>query len=71
MLRHRPGSPDPLGATWRAERTNFAVYSAHATAVHLCLFRHGTDTEETTRVPLQRTGDVWHAELEGVGPGQL
>jgi len=70
MLRHRPGSPDPLGATWRGDRTNFALYSAHATAVDLCLFGDASDAAESGRVPLQRTGDVWHAELAGVGPGQ-
>ena len=70
MPRLRPGSPAPLGATWRADRTNFALYSVHATAVDLCLFRTAAGLE-MERVPLQRTGDVWHVELEGVGPGQL
>jgi isoamylase len=71
MPRLRPGDPAPLGATWREHRTNFALYSAHATAVDLCLFRGATDAPEAERIPLQRTGDVWHVEVEGVGPGQL
>ncbi len=33
-----PGSPQPLGANWTGRGTNFAVYSAHAEAVELCLF---------------------------------
>jgi len=71
MLRQRPGSSEPLGATWRGDRTNFALYSAHATAVDLCLFGDASGAAESGRVSLQRTGDVWHAELDGIGPGQL
>jgi isoamylase len=71
MPRLRPGDPAPLGATWRELRTNFALYSAHATAVDLCLFRGATDAAEAERIALQRTRDVWHVEVEGVGPGQL
>jgi isoamylase len=70
MLRLRPGHPAPLGATCRGDRTNFALYSAHATAVHLCLFREASDAAEAERIPLERTGDVWHVEVEGLGPGQ-
>jgi glycogen operon protein len=71
MPRLRPGDPAPLGATWREHGTNFALYSAHATAVDLCLFRGATDAAEAERIPLQRTGDRWHVEIEGAGPGQL
>ena len=33
-----PGAPYPLGATWDGLGTNFAVFSAHATRLELCLF---------------------------------
>jgi len=33
-----PGKPYPLGATLTPEGVNFAVFSAHATAVQVCLF---------------------------------
>ena len=39
-----PGRPNPLGATWDGEGTNFALYAAGAEAVDVCLFdaeRHG------------------------------
>ena len=36
--RLAPGSPYPLGATWDGLGTNFAVYSAHAERIDLCLF---------------------------------
>ena len=71
MPRLRPGSPEPLGATWRGDRTNFALYSAHATTVELCLFPGASDTAQSERIPLERTGEIWHAEVLGVGPGQL
>ena len=33
-----PGSPHPLGATFDGEGVNFAVYSANADRIELCLF---------------------------------
>ena len=33
-----PGAPYPLGATWDGLGTNFAVFSANATKIELCLF---------------------------------
>jgi isoamylase len=63
-----PGAPAPLGAHWDGTGTNFALWSAGAHAVELCLF----DTDGTeSRVPLQETThQVWHGRLPGVSPGQ-
>ncbi len=63
-----PGSPAPLGAHWDGTGTNFALWSAGASAVDLCLFdpdgtEHRQRLEETTH-------QVWHGRLPGVGPGQ-
>ncbi len=63
-----PGSPTPLGAVWDGTGTNFALWSAGAHAVDLCLFdpdgtEHRHRLEETTH-------QVWHGRLDGVGPGQ-
>jgi len=65
------GAPYPLGATWDGRGTNFALFSANATKVELCLFdRDGR--RETERVALpERTDDVWHIYLSNVAPGQL
>ena len=56
-LRVWPGRPDPLGATWDGTGVNFALFSAHATGVELCLFnddggesRKGTKSSSNTRV---------------------
>ncbi len=66
-----PGAASPLGATCDAEGINFAVYSSSASAIEVCLFE-GTDTapRETLRLG-QRSGDVHHAYVPGLRPGQL
>ncbi len=63
-----PGTPFPLGATFDGFGTNFAVFSSVAEKVDLCLF----DAEgRQTCVPLsQGIGQVWHAYLPTVAPGQ-
>jgi isoamylase len=65
------GNPHPLGATWDGRGTNFALFSAHAEKVELCLFdRHGR--REIKRVALpERTEDVWHGYFPDVTPGDL
>ena len=63
-----PGTPYPLGATFDGFGTNFAVFSGAAEKVDLCLF---DDAGHETRVPLfQGIGQVWHAYLPNVAPGQ-
>jgi glycogen operon protein len=71
-MRLWPGSPSPLGATWDGAGVNFAIFSAHATAVDLCLFDAASDRMESVSLPLQeRTDCVWHGYLPGAKPGQL
>ncbi|MGR7023516.1 glycogen debranching protein GlgX [Geodermatophilus sp. URMC 62] len=63
-----PGSPAPLGAHWDGTGTNFALWSAGATAVDLCLFdADGTEHRHRLR---ETTHQVWHGRLPGIGPGQ-
>lgn len=65
------GSPYPLGATWDGRGTNFALFSAHATKVELCLF-DSEGRREIQRITMpERTDDVWHGYLSHVTPGQL
>ncbi|MFV9507670.1 MAG: glycogen debranching protein GlgX [Oscillochloridaceae bacterium umkhey_bin13] len=67
-----PGQPYPLGASWDGEGTNFALFSANATRVELCLFDSPTAPREATRLALpERTEDVWHGYVPGLSPGQL
>jgi glycogen operon protein len=70
-LRLEPGQPQPLGANWTGRGTNFAVYSAHAESVELCLF-DASGQVEIARLGLPaRTGDLWHGFLPARfgGPG--
>ncbi|HET7837443.1 MAG TPA: hypothetical protein VFL43_16615, partial [Variovorax sp.] len=43
--RIREGSPFPLGANWDGLGVNFALFSAHATKVELCLFDEAGERE--------------------------
>ena len=71
-MRVWPGEPFPLGATWTGVGVNFALFSAHATKVELCLFDAPDATKESARIPLPEYTDmVWHAFLPDVRPNQL
>ena len=70
-MTHRltPGLPEPLGVTPTETGINVAVVSAHAAAVEFCLF-DATGERELARIRLpERTGDVFHGAIAGIGPG--
>ena len=62
------GSATPLGATADAHGVNFAVFSANATQMLVCLF-DATGAEHQVPLP-ERTGDIWHGHIAGIAPGQ-
>lgn len=65
------GHPYPLGATPDKNGTNFALFSANALRVDLCLFSDDGG-EELQRISLPEfTDDVWHGYIPGVKPGDL
>ncbi|MFO7855468.1 MAG: glycogen debranching protein GlgX, partial [Paracoccaceae bacterium] len=67
----KAGSDVPLGATWDGSGTNFALFSAHAEKVELCLF-DPRGRRELERIALPEfTHQVWHGYLPDVRPGQL
>lgn len=67
----QPGRPYPLGASWDGEGVNFALFSAHAEKVELCLF-DAAGQVEVRRVALpERTDQVWHGYLADARPGLL
>ncbi|MEE4276948.1 MAG: glycogen debranching protein GlgX [Halieaceae bacterium] len=68
-LKLVPGEAEPLGATPTAEGVNFALYSAHAEAVELCLFDPEGKREVRRLFLPARNGDVWHGFLPGAAPG--
>jgi isoamylase len=64
------GLPYPLGATWDGLGVNFAVFSANASAVELCLFANASHRREDARVQLPEcTDEIWHGYLPGASPG--
>ncbi|MFC7739098.1 glycogen debranching protein GlgX [Roseomonas sp. GCM10028921] len=65
------GRPFPLGATWDGLGVNFAIFSAHATKVELCLF-DATGENEIERITLpEYTDEVWHVYLPDARPGTV
>ncbi len=54
---------------------NFAIFSRNATRVRLELFSHPQDSAPARIMDLDsapnRTGDVWHVWVQGIGSGQL
>ena len=62
------GLPYPLGAHWDGNGTNFALFSANATKVEVCLF----DGDKETRIELpEYTDEIFHGYLPEIGPGQF
>ena len=58
-----------LGVFQENDKVRFAVYSAHAQKIELCLFSDDEKTE--VRVPLKRDENgVWSSRLTGIGEGQ-
>ncbi|OOF36979.1 glycogen debranching protein GlgX [Rodentibacter heidelbergensis] len=66
---HNASTPNPFGYSQRMENgekiTNFALFSAAASAVELCLFEGETEH----RFPMVRTENVWHLAVTGVAVG--
>jgi isoamylase len=67
----REGKPFPLGATWDGLGVNFALFSANATKVELCLFDE-SGKKELERIELpEYTDEVWHGYLPSARPGTV
>ncbi|MFN3662750.1 glycogen debranching protein GlgX [Yoonia sp.] len=65
------GSDFPLGAHWDGSGVNFALFSANATKVELCLF-DSRGQRELERIALPEfTHEVWHGYFPRIRPGQL
>ena len=63
-----PGRPYPLGATFDGTGVNFAVFSEVASKVELCLI--ADDGQETCVELIEVDGNVWHAFIPRIQPGQ-
>ncbi len=69
--RLSPGRPFPLGATYDGQGVNFAVFSANAEKIELCIF-DAAGRHEVARLPLPDcTDEVWNGYLPEAAPGLL
>ena len=70
-----PGNPLQAGATPGPGGVNFSVFSRNATQLFLCLYAHPHDVSPVFEIALDpvrnKTGDIWHCHVQGVGPGAL
>ena len=65
------GQPFPLGSTWDGLGVNFALFSAHATKVELCIF-DPDGLQEIERIELpEYTDEIWHGYLPDAHPGLI
>lgn len=66
-----PGDYHLLGANYDGEGVNFALFSAHAERVELCLY-DPSGKHEIGRLDLpEYTHEIWHGYVPGLQPGAL
>ncbi len=75
MSNHRfeitSGSAHQLGANYDGQGVNFALFSAHAERVELCLY-DPSGKQEIARLELPEfTHEIWHGYVPGLQPGAL
>ena len=69
--KSQPGAAYPLGATYDGKGVNFALFSAHAEKVELCLF-DASGAEEIQRFAItENDNSIWHIYVQGIAPGQV
>ncbi len=64
-----PGRSWPLGASFDGTGVNFAVFSAEAEKIELCLFSDDGRREVARLALPERDGDIWHGHVAGLTPG--
>lgn len=57
-----------LGASFSSKSTIFSVASEHASSIDLCLFSE--DEKQETRIPMEKDGNIWRAEVSSIPEGQ-
>ncbi len=69
----QPGNPLPFGATIQPDAVNFSLFSRHATACTLVLFRKG-ERDIWAEIPIPahyRVGDVFAVRVMGLNPNVI
>src|ERR1700736_1122071 len=71
IVEIREGQPFPRGAIWDGKGVNFALFSANATRVEVCLF-DDEGKEELQRIDLpEYTDEIWHGYIPKLEPGAV
>lgn len=65
------GDIKQLGAIFDGDGTNFAVFSAHATQIDLCIFSPDGTREIARKALPEHTGQIWHGYAKGLPAGTL
>jgi glycogen operon protein len=70
-VKPQKGTLYPLGATYDGKGVNFALFSANAEKVELCLFDE-TGSVEKNRYSIDKNdNNIWHIYLPDIKPGQV
>ncbi len=70
-IKIHTGKSYPLGSSFDGKGVNFALFSAAAEKVELCLFDQA-GVDEKLRIEItENDHNIWHVYLEGVKPGQV
>ncbi len=70
-FKPQAGRPYPLGATYDGRGVNFALFSAHAEKVELCLFDESGAQEKERYAITENDNNIWHLYLPEAKPGQV
>jgi isoamylase len=65
------GDAASLGANADREGVNFALFSAHAERVELCLYDPSGKVEIARLILPEYTNEIWHGYVPGLKPGAL
>ncbi len=68
--RIEEGAAFPRGASFTGVGVNFAVFSAHATAIEVCLYDDSGEHEIARFALPEYTDEIWHGHVRGLKPGQ-
>lgn len=70
-IKTQTGNPYPLGATYDGKGVNFALFSAGAEKVELCLFDKKGQEEIARYAIRQNSNNIWHIYIPNIFPGQV
>lgn len=74
-LKTKAGFPLPYGANVINNGVQFSIFSRNATSVTLVLFHSREQDSPFSEIELDpvfnKTGDIWHIWIEGLGEGQV